>query len=138
MINSPVAPEIGRGMTMPADSITQELHQQLKLNLEHERDRLRELLLELSEAERALGESQGEESDAGGGTADVASDATEQALELTLERTEREHLAEVEAALHRLEVGSYGTCEGCGRPIDVERLQALPWTRYCVRCARKV
>jgi RNA polymerase-binding transcription factor DksA len=44
-------------------------------------------------------------------------------------------LADVEAALERLEAGTYGTCEACGRPIGSERLEALPATRYCVEHA---
>ena len=39
---------------------------------------------------------------------------------------------EVQAALDRLEDGTYGRCEACGRPIGDDRLGALPATRYCV------
>jgi RNA polymerase-binding transcription factor DksA len=45
------------------------------------------------------------------------------------------HLAEVDAALRRLDEGSYGRCERCGRDIPAERLDALPATRTCVACA---
>jgi DnaK suppressor protein len=48
-----------------------------------------------------------------------------------LEQVEDE-LQEVEAAFQRLEAGTYGTCQACGRPIGAERLEALPATRYCV------
>lgn len=41
-------------------------------------------------------------------------------------------LAEVDAAQARLEEGRYGNCERCGRPIDDERLEALPATRLCL------
>jgi len=41
-------------------------------------------------------------------------------------------LGDVEAALERLESGTYGTCEACGGPIEGTRLEALPATRYCV------
>lgn len=41
-------------------------------------------------------------------------------------------LGDVEHALRRLDDGTYGTCEACGRPIGDERLEALPWTRFCV------
>jgi RNA polymerase-binding transcription factor DksA len=47
----------------------------------------------------------------------------------------REHLAEVAAARRRLDDGTYGTCEGCGRPIPVARLEARPTARTCVACA---
>lgn len=44
----------------------------------------------------------------------------------------RSQLDEVDAAVARLQGGSYGRCETCGRPISDERLEALPATRYCV------
>ncbi|WP_229071020.1 TraR/DksA C4-type zinc finger protein [Actinoplanes sp. DH11] len=47
----------------------------------------------------------------------------------------RERIAEVDDALHRVEAGAYGTCEGCGRPIAAERLAARPFARRCVACA---
>lgn len=40
-------------------------------------------------------------------------------------------LEENAEAMRRLEEGRYGTCERCGRPIDDERLRAMPSTRYC-------
>jgi RNA polymerase-binding transcription factor DksA len=48
-----------------------------------------------------------------------------------LEQVESE-LLEIEAALERVERGTYGTCQACGRPIAAERLEALPATRFCV------
>jgi DnaK suppressor protein len=48
----------------------------------------------------------------------------------------RRVLAEIDGALARLEDGTYGTCEGCGKPIPVERLEILPHTRFCVTCRR--
>ena len=47
----------------------------------------------------------------------------------------RTHLAEVERALERLADGTYGTCEGCGRPIAPARLEARPTARRCIACA---
>jgi DnaK suppressor protein len=44
-------------------------------------------------------------------------------------------LAEVEAALQRLEQGTYGVCEACGDPIGEGRLDARPAARWCIRCA---
>jgi RNA polymerase-binding transcription factor DksA len=43
-----------------------------------------------------------------------------------------DELLEVEAAVQRLERGTYGTCQVCGRPIGDERLEAIPATRFCV------
>jgi RNA polymerase-binding transcription factor DksA len=43
-----------------------------------------------------------------------------------------DELLQIEAAFQRLENGTYGTCQACGRPIGAERLDALPATRFCV------
>jgi DnaK suppressor protein len=53
-----------------------------------------------------------------------------------LTRTQN-HLADVDAALHRLSTLEYGICERCGEPIAQERLAALPATRVCIACARR-
>ncbi len=47
----------------------------------------------------------------------------------------RRHLEEIDAALVRVDAGSYGTCERCGRPIVAGRLEARPTARTCVSCA---
>ena len=43
-------------------------------------------------------------------------------------------LREIEGALKRFAGGTYGECEGCGEPINPNRLKAIPWARYCVPC----
>jgi DnaK suppressor protein len=65
--------------------------------------------------------------------------------QVTAERSEaealvaslRETLEEVEAAIGKLDEGTYGRCEGCGRQIDPLRLDAKPAARYCIDCASK-
>lgn len=54
-----------------------------------------------------------------------------------LVRQVRHHLAEVDAALSRLDAGTYAVCERCGEPIGPERLEALPAARLCIRCAAR-
>jgi RNA polymerase-binding transcription factor DksA len=49
----------------------------------------------------------------------------------------RERIAEVDAALDRLEQGTYGTCARCHRPIPPDRLRALPTAATCVACATR-
>ena len=53
----------------------------------------------------------------------------------SLARQVRHHLAEVDAALERVDAGTYGGCERCGAPIGAARLEALPAARLCIRCA---
>jgi RNA polymerase-binding protein DksA len=52
-----------------------------------------------------------------------------------LVRQAKDHLAEVDAAMERLEAGTYGTCERCGEPIGEDRLEARPVARTCIGCA---
>ena len=49
----------------------------------------------------------------------------------------QETLDEVNAALAKMDAGSYGICEGCGQPITQARLEAMPATRFCIACASK-
>jgi RNA polymerase-binding transcription factor DksA len=66
-------------------------------------------------------------------------DADEEGLdkEIALAQNEGELRGLVEGALKRIEDGSYGICEECGEPIPPERLEAIPYTPYCIRCAQK-
>jgi RNA polymerase-binding transcription factor DksA len=48
----------------------------------------------------------------------------------------RQQLEETEAALRRIDDGSYGLCEGCGQSIAPARLEALPSARYCLPCQK--
>ena len=64
--------------------------------------------------------------------ADVGTETFEREKDMSiLERIEAE-LADVEHALKRLDDGTYGTCEACGKPITEERLEAMPATRFCI------
>lgn len=54
-----------------------------------------------------------------------------------LDERRKEEIEEIDLALCRLAVGSYGICESCENPISMKRLEALPATRLCRKCARK-
>ena len=69
--------------------------------------------------------------------ADTASETFERELDEGLEEDAERQLHEVESALARIEDGSYGTCEICGKEIPEDRLEAIPWTTLCVDDARK-
>jgi RNA polymerase-binding protein DksA len=70
--------------------------------------------------------------------ADVATDHFEQEFTLSLLKNQEQVLEEIGDALERIRQGTFGQCEECGKPIPKARLQALPYTRHCVACARKV
>ncbi|OYN94669.1 TraR/DksA family transcriptional regulator [Propionibacteriaceae bacterium ES.041] len=63
--------------------------------------------------------------------------AVDRAMADALRRGARDQLQRIDAALERLDEGTYGVCANCGRPIGDERLEALPTTTLCVDCARR-
>ena len=58
-------------------------------------------------------------------------------LNLAMRDRAQQHLAEIEEALEQLEMGIYGRCERCGKPIEPERLAVLSHTTVCSQCARR-
>ena len=97
----------------------------IRAALETERARL---VAELGEAIQAPGQM------TYGSQAAAASQVFEQQRDLALRDRAEQHLALVDAALERLDAGSYGTCLRCGDPIPPERLEALPWAAHCIAC----
>ena len=63
--------------------------------------------------------------------------ATERELEFALDERETAHLAAVDAALNRIEAGTYGECTDCGTHITAARLHATPEAPRCVHCQEK-
>ena len=70
--------------------------------------------------------------------ADMGTDNFDQEFTLNLMETEEDTLSQVELALERVEEGAYGTCVECEGRIPKTRLNALPYTPYCVKCASKL
>src|SRR3954463_10818985 len=71
-----------------------------------------------------------------GSQAAAATQVFEQQRDLALRERNEQHLAQVEAALARVDAGTYGTCASCGKPIAAERLEAIPWAGLCIDCQR--
>ncbi len=69
--------------------------------------------------------------------ADLGTDNFEQEFTLSLMETEGGTLQAIEAALERVEEGSFGICEDCSGPIAKSRLQAIPYAAVCIKCAQK-
>jgi RNA polymerase-binding protein DksA len=72
-----------------------------------------------------------------GSQAAAATHVFEQQRDLAMRDHARAQLQLVEAALAALDDDTYGACRSCGKPIAVERLQAIPWVALCIECARK-
>ena len=111
-----------------------------------EHDKFRLLLLELQRrlkgdvrmmSVEALG---GDDSESGDNRApihpaEVGTHSSEQEFTLNRLSTDGDRLERIEAALDRIEQGNYGLCEECGGRIPKARLEVLPDTPYCVKCA---
>jgi len=84
------------------------------------------------------GEPSGNLSDVPVHPADLGADNFEEETSLGLLENEEAILEETEAALKRLDEGRFGRCQQCGREIPHERLRAIPYTAYCVQCAKRL
>ena len=105
-------------------------HQNLKVELERQRDALKSELSQLGvEPNDGMGYSTH--------PADDGSVAFEQSADLAMRINAERLLYQVERALTRMQEGTYGVCRECGKPIDDARLKAIPWTPLCINCASK-
>ena len=67
--------------------------------------------------------------------AELGSGNFDQEFTLSLLRSEKDALDQIEAAIERIDDGSYGKCETCGGKIPKTRLEAIPYAAQCVQCA---
>jgi DnaK suppressor protein len=95
--------------------------------LESERERIQ---LELSEEVEHPRVSHGAQTAA-------ATEVSESQRGQQLRERAEQHLVLIEDALERIEAGTFGLCETCGKPIAPERLEALPWALDCIDCHAK-
>jgi RNA polymerase-binding transcription factor DksA len=70
--------------------------------------------------------------------ADLGTDNFEQEFTLSLMQNQEQALTEIGDALERIRRGTFGKCEECSAAIPKGRLEALPYARHCVACARKL
>lgn len=114
-------------------ALTAKRKQQFRDRLLAEREQTRGQLDELDAEIATLGMGQQVE---GGGTgnhlADDATDVVEQERNLVLIANLRDRMREIDHAMERLDAGTYGSCERCGRTIGVERLDAKPFATLCI------
>ena len=105
---------------------------------------LRGELLRHREHLRAEIEAQGAEPDTDdvalvedAGFADRSHSTEERSRLISVVRALRSNLRDVNRALARMDAGTYGACERCGKAIAVERLEALPWAVLCIDHAQR-
>lgn len=107
----------------------------IRSRLENEKKRLLEVLQQTM-ADAPASEERREGSPFGK-REEEATQSFELEKRLALEKQVKENLAEVEHALEKLDKGTYGRCDICGKPIDPARLEALPYANLCLSCKAK-
>ena len=68
---------------------------------------------------------------------DTATATLDREIDYSLEENSEHVLRAIDAALQRIEDGTFGTCETCGQSISEERLEAIPYATQCIDCRRK-
>ena len=69
--------------------------------------------------------------------ADAATETLDREIDYTLEENSEQVLQAIDAALARIDEGTFGICRTCGQPIAPERLEAIPYATQCIDCKRK-
>lgn len=69
-------------------------------------------------------------------SADAGTATFEREKDLSIEQNVRDLLQKIERALQKIEAGTYGICERCGKPIEKARIKALPYVDLCIKDAR--
>ena len=98
-------------------------------------DRQRELRQNVSRNEQ---DGRAADMDSAQDIADRASSSYTKEFLFHQSSNERQTLQMVEAALNRIREGTFGECINCGNEINPKRLEAVPWTRYCIECQEKL
>lgn len=102
-----------------------------------ERQRVRAALDNLHEENPgSIADETGEDAVYDNHLADTATVTYDRELDYTLEENAEHMLGEIDAALRRIEDGTYGKCTACGKEIAPERLEARPWATLCIDCQR--
>ena len=116
-------------MTVAAD--------RFRLQLQDERVRVVSALDNLRSENSSSMADEAEESSVGNHMADTASVTVDREIDYSLEENEQRVLEAIDAALARIESGTYGRCERCGTEIEEARLQAIPYATLCIDDKRR-
>lgn len=107
-----------------------------------EKDRIkRKLLKEKQEILKKMSEFRNEgkeiEPDVAQDVVDKAESSYAKEFLFELSNTERRLLIQIDNALRKIDSDDFGICEMCGKKISSKRLNAVPWTPYCIKCQEK-
>lgn len=105
--------------------------------LEEERTRVAAALENLRSDNRGSIQDEVDESRFDNHLAETASVTIDREIDYSLEENEARVLGEIDAALGRIDAGTYGRCERCGDAIEAERLEAIPWATLCIDDKRR-
>lgn len=112
--------------------------QHFKINLEGMKKQLEgQMQVLIQRGSEPLKESVGELSGYDNHTSDLGAETFEREKDLGLKDNTKILLMKVNHALDKIKDGSYGVCERCGKPIDEERLEAVPYTTLCLECKKE-
>jgi RNA polymerase-binding protein DksA len=112
--------------------------EQFRARLEDERKRVLDAIENIhTENPGSLGDETEELTFQDNHMGDVATATFDREMASTLEENSTQVLGAIEGALVRIEEGTFGVCQQCGKPIAEERLEALPWATLCIDCKRK-
>lgn len=109
-------------------------HDVYRQRLLEERERVAAALDYLHEENAGSLREEAEEAPIADNLAETASVTLDREIDYSLEEASNHVLSAIDAALARIEDGSYGTCTSCGRPIGKERLDAIPYAALCIDC----
>ena len=110
------------------EEVPQDQYQALHARLQKQRDEI----LDMYKQDLKAGQESADD-----GTEDIvdrANNAYNRELMFSLSDAERTTLLQIENALLRMDEGAYGRCANCGQTINVLRLEAVPWARFCIDC----
>ncbi|WP_458464255.1 TraR/DksA C4-type zinc finger protein [Paenibacillus sp.] len=116
-------------------TLTKDQHQELKNALLEQRENLQhhfESSMEDGAPIESLKDSTGELSSYDNHPADAGTETFERSRDIAIDDTLTDEFNQVNDALERMEQGTYGTCVTCGESIPFERLEAIPYTAYCI------
>ena len=73
-----------------------------------------------------------------GDSLDIASSSRDREMTFMLKSREIDELRAIEDALRRIDADDYGVCASCEDPIEIKRLEAIPWARFCRACQEEM